>query len=150
MEPIEGLRAELDRLQPADFDDMHENADGVERLAAVCDELPGSADAQLWMPLLFALFERLNDVDLGSPGPAVHTLEATGSGYLPLLADSVRRKPTPLTVWMVNRVLNQHPSDRAAWMELLESVQGAPTASDEAVNDARRFLAYQRGQQPGH
>lgn len=51
-----------------------------------------------------------------------------------MLADSVRRKPTPLTVWTVNRVLHQHPSDRAAWMALLESVQGAPTVSDEAVD----------------
>ena len=60
--------------------------------------------------------ERLDGVELGTPGPLVHTLETLRGGYEMLLAESVRRKPTLLSVWMVNRILNVNPPDAESWL----------------------------------
>jgi len=86
--------------------------------------------------------ERLDEADLGSPGPLVHTLEAW-SGYRPLLAESSHRKPSPLTVWMANRVLNTDPPDAPEWLELLRRATGHPAACAHTQADARSFLEYQ-------
>jgi len=144
MDRLAEIGQALDELGPRDFDDANENADGMDRVYLVCDELSRRDDPELWMPLLFALMERLGDLDLGSPGPIVHTLEQTGTAYRPLLAESVRRAPTPLTIWMVNRVLNENPEAPDVWIGLLEGVERTPGASEEAVEEARNFLAFQR------
>jgi hypothetical protein len=144
MDRVAEIGRALEELGPRDFDDANENADGVDRLYLMCDELSHRDDPERWMPLLFAFMERLGDVDLGSPGPIVHTLEQTGVVYRPLLAESVRRAPTPLTVWMVNRVLNDNPSDSGAWLNLLDGIERTPGASLESVEEARKFLAFQR------
>ncbi len=106
-------------------------------------------DPQRWAPLLYSLMERLDEADLGSPGPLVHTLEAC-SGYRPLLAESLPRKPSPLTVWMANRVLDSDPPDTPEWLELLRRSADHPAASAQAQADARGFLEYQatRPQRP--
>jgi hypothetical protein len=144
MDRLAEIGQALDELGPRDFDDANENTNGMDRVYLVCDELSQRDDPERWMPLLFSLMERLGDLDLGSPGPIVHTLEQTGAAYRPLLAESVRRAPTPLTVWMVNRVLNENPDDRDFWIELLSGVERTSGASQEAVDEARNFLAYQR------
>ena len=136
------IAAELRALTPADFDLHNVEANGDERLAALCAELAEQDDPQQWAPLLYSLMERLDEADLGSPGPIVHTLEAR-SGYHSALAESLRRKPAPLTVWMANRVLNLDPPDAAAWLGLLHQAAKHPAASAQAQSDAHHFLEYQ-------
>ncbi len=142
------IAAELDSLTVSDFDLMNVDADGDDRLHAVCTELAERDDPQRWAPLLYALMERLDEADLGSPGPLVHTLEACG-GYRPLLAESLRRKPSPLTVWMANRVLNTDPPDTPQWLDLLHRATEHPAASAQTRADARSVLEYQAGR-PQH
>jgi hypothetical protein len=136
------IAADLEALTLLDFDSMNVNADGDDRLQEICAELVERDDPERWAPLLYSLMERLDKADLGSPGPIVHTLEAW-SGYSPLLAESLRRRPTPLTVWMANRLLNSDPPDAPEWLELLRMVADHPAASAEARADARDFLEHQ-------
>jgi hypothetical protein len=136
------IAADLDSLTPHDFDPMNVESDGDDRLRAVCKELAERDDAAQWAPLLYSLMERLDEVDLGSPGPIVHALE-TWDNYGQLLAESLHRKPTPLTVWMANRVLNLDPPDALRWLDLLRSAQTHPAASSAARAEARDFLEYQ-------
>ncbi len=92
---------------------------------------------------MFHTMERLDGVDLGTPGPLVHTLESWRGGYEEMLVQSVRRKPTPLSVWMVNRILNAHsPNARHGW----NSSEASPTtaASAETKAEANRFITYQK------
>jgi hypothetical protein len=102
-------------------------------------------DPAVCAPVLFRTVERLDDADLGSPGPLVQTLESWPSRYELLLAESVRRKPAPLTVWMVNRILNTRPPDAESWLELLQSVAGHPSATSNSKEKAAHFLEYQAG-----
>jgi hypothetical protein len=95
---------------------------------------------------MFALMERLDGVDLGSPGSLVHALEATSPDYEEPLKASLRRKPVPLSVWMVNRILNTDRSDRAQWIQVLTMAANHPLAADETRHDAQEFL---RQQAPG-
>jgi len=68
--------ADLDSLAVLDFDPMNVGSYGDERLRAICIELGERDDAEWWAPLLYSFMERLDEADLGSPGPIVHLLEA--------------------------------------------------------------------------
>jgi hypothetical protein len=141
---LTGVATELEALTLLDFDPMNVDAAGADRLQAICAELVQRNDPEQWAPLLYALMERLDDADMGSPGPIVHALEAW-SGYPPILAESLHRKPTPLTVWMVNRLLNTDPSDASHWLELLRRTAEHSAASPKARADAQDFLEHQAG-----
>ncbi|MCG5445751.1 hypothetical protein NIE79_004272 [Micromonospora sp. NIE79] len=136
------IAAELQALDVLDFDVTRLDANGSDQLDAICTELAERDDPQQWAPLLYAVMERLYMADLGSPGPLVHTLE-TWRGYRPLLVESLRRKPTPLTVWMANRVLNGNPPDAPQWLQLIQEAASHPMASPQVQADARDFLTYQ-------
>jgi hypothetical protein len=96
-------------------------------------------------PVLFRTMERLDGVDLGTPGPIVHTLESWRGSYEVLLRGSVQRKPTPHSVWMINRILNASPPDADSWLDLLRSVADNPAASAETKTQAEEFVRYQTG-----
>jgi len=84
-------------------------------------------DASACAPIMFRTMERLDNVELGTPGPLVHTLESWRGEYETLLAESVRRKPSPLTRWMVNRILNTQRPDSGMWLALLASALENPS-----------------------
>lgn len=137
--PAQRLRA----LAAEDF--YHDNpaSVGEEELRSVCEELQGHGTVVDCAGDMFDLMERLDDVDLGSPGPLVHALESTAPDYEPSLVASVQRKPSPLSVWMVNRILNTNRHDRDRWLELLRLAFGHPLSSDQTRRDAEDFLALQ-------
>ena len=141
---LDALAARLRGLRPWDFDPGNSDGDGAQRLYAVCDELKARDDPERWAPLLYAFMERLGDTEIGSPGPVVHALESW-AGYRPLLADSLRRLPTPLSVWMANRVLNGDPPDADEWLALMRVVAEHPSATPLTRDEARDFLEYQAG-----
>jgi hypothetical protein len=99
----EEIIAGFQALQASDFDRMNIDARGLERLAELTDALMSVPEPEKAIPELFSVMERLPDADLGSPGPLVHTLERM-HGYECELVRSVRRQPSPLSVWMVNRI----------------------------------------------
>jgi hypothetical protein len=140
-EIIAGFRA----LQAGDFDYKNINARGLERLAELTDALMNVPDAEKAIPEMFSVMERLPDADLGSPGPLVHTMERWRGGYEHELVDSVRRCPSILSVWMVNRILNTDlPDDtRRSYMSLLNEVATHTTAPEPVREDARRFVDFQ-------
>jgi hypothetical protein len=142
------IAADFDALAAHDFDYAHAGANGWERLEKLCDEMRIVDDPAACAPVMFRTMERLDGVDLGTPGPLVHTLEIWRGRYETLLAESVRRKPTPLSVWMVNRILNAGPPDAKSWMALLRSVAENANASDETKAQAEDFIEYQAGRLP--
>ena len=87
---------------------------------------------------------RQPQADLGSPGPLVHTLERL-HGYEGELVCSVRRQPSLLSVWMVNRILNTNLSDdaRRSYIALLNEALAHPNATETVREDVRRFIERQ-------
>jgi hypothetical protein len=137
------IAVDFDSLTARDFDYAVVGARGWERLDELCDEMRVVNDPAACTPLMFRTMERLDGVDLGTPGPLVHTLESWPGLYEKLLAESVRRKPTPLSVWMVNRILNVQSPDAESWIALLRSVADNAAASDETKAQAEDFIKYQ-------
>ncbi len=89
------------------------------------------------IPAIFKFFESHPDKDLGSPGPLVHFLEEEND-YLSELEQSVLRKPTDLTVWMINRILNGADSkERGRWLAILDKIINNSNADIEARESAR-------------
>ena len=141
---ITEIAADFDALAACDLD-SNTGAKGCERLDELCSELRAVNDPAACAPVMFRTMERLDGVDLGTPGPLVHALETWPGCYEKLLAESVRRKPTPLSVWMVNRILNVRPPDAELWMALLRCVADNASASDETKAHAESFIEHQTG-----
>jgi hypothetical protein len=141
-EIVAGFRA----LEASDFDLMNVNAQGRERLYELTDAVMTLPSPEETITELFAVMERLPESDLGSPGPLVHTLEKF-SGYQAELVKSIRRRPTVLAVWMVNRILNTDlASDvRDDLMGLLREAEVHPEARGEVRQQARHFINLQIG-----
>lgn len=131
---------ELKSLSASDFDDTNSDANGTERLDSICDRALALEDPSSVFPEFFGLMERLPDADLGSPGPLVHVMEKHAGQYEADLMASVHRKPTALTVWMVNRIVNANRADKQTWMDLLRTSAGHPEAPESVREIARGFL----------
>jgi hypothetical protein len=68
------------------------------------------SDAGLVEPIL-QFMESNQGIDYGSPGPLVQFLERfCGRGYEQKVIESIERRPTAHTVWMLHRVINCHRS----------------------------------------
>lgn len=74
-------------------------------------------------------------LDHGAPGPLVHFAETFyGHGYEAALLYSFNRKPTSLTAWMLNRVLNGtvEGPERDMLVAALQKAFAAPSTDTEA------------------
>ncbi len=94
--------------------------------------------------LILKTIERLDKCDLGSPGPLIHTLEKL-SGYESHLIKSLARKPTLLSLWALNRIINatSELKKKEQLLILMRQVITHPMASAEAKEEARQFLQFQ-------
>jgi hypothetical protein len=88
------------------------------------------------------------DLDLGSPGPLVPFVEKfLGRGYEQKLFDSVRRKPTVYTIWMLKRLYNwtQDPVFRNSLVVELRTAKEHPLADSTVVDQVNRFFEKRGG-----
>src|SRR5262245_50050012 len=82
-------------------------------------------------------------LDYGMPGPLAHFVEEFYlRGYEERLIESVSRKPTPLTVWMLNRVINgtQESATKAALVATMRQAANHPNADQQTLERVKGFL----------
>lgn len=87
--------------------------------------------------------ERHERFDFGAPGAFVQLLEQFhGRGYEGLLVESIGRKPTSHTVWMLNRVMkgSRNSEDIAKYIGVMRDVSANAMADDSAREAAQHFL----------
>jgi len=134
----------LAALKAEDFDCHTPGFDGKERLHALTEQLMTLPQPERGLRALFDVMERMPSADLGSPGPLVHTLERM-LGYERELVESVKRRPTFLSLWMVNRILNatRDLEQRQVYLDLLRFAVEHPATTATARLDAQRFLRKQ-------
>jgi hypothetical protein len=145
---IEQVISGIHGLSASDFDLNDVNSNGMEKLYELTDAVSKLPNPELAIPEMFELMERLPDAEMGSPGPLVHTLEAI-PGYEVQLAESIRRKPSLLAMWMANRILNSPIAEgsRQDWMTLLQDSADRPDVPLTVRQNARDFLSRQRAKQ---
>ena len=111
------------------------NYDHNEELEKYCKVLSGTSNLDAWMPSLFELIEEFDDevdLTLGSPGPLVHTMEATTPDYQKYLITSLESKPTGIAVWMAKRITRSAKVDKDSWQRIIKDVKKHPQATRAA------------------
>jgi hypothetical protein len=115
----------------------------------VLDGFRSLPDREKAMPAMFGLLERFPDAELGTPGPLVHEFESMG-GHDAVLAESLGKQPTVLTVWMVNRILNvtKDRAQQAHWLRQLRAALEHPLAAEHIRASAASFIEHQERRRP--
>jgi hypothetical protein len=127
-------------LKKIPFEDQEIDMEQLYCFTEALEQAPNKREA---VPAIFRFFEANSDKFLGSPGPLVHFLEKEND-YLIELEKSVLRKPTNLTIWIINRIINAaEPKDRERWLSIMAAVICHPEADAEAIQSAKEFIDYQ-------
>jgi hypothetical protein len=139
---FEQIIVDFAALQPSDFDN---EAAGVHRLYGLTDELMALPQPERAIPAMFDVMERMPDVEMGTPGPLVHTMEQMCGRYESELVESIKRQPAGLSVWMVNRILNgtRDPRQRQIYLDLLRLAAEHPKAPESIRHEAEHFIQHQ-------
>ena len=107
------------------------------------EDIEGMAEPFLAVEPLLLLMERNPAIDYGMPGPIVHFVEKFyGNGYEEKLVESIKRKPTKHTLWMLNRVINgSGEEEKKEYLNMLTDIAGDTNLFDESIrNEAHVFL----------
>lgn len=134
----EPVKEFIERIREIGFTDGEANYPEMYELV---EDLRKNPNARVVVPYMFEFFEANFDKVVGNPGPFVHFIEEVND-YHKLLKSSVRRKPTDLTLWMVNRILNVTTDrhEREEWLGLLRGAITNPSADPDAREAANDFL----------
>lgn len=100
------------------------------------------AGIEVVAPIL-RFMEEHPSIDFGAPGPLVHFVERFyRRGYEDHLVESVLRRPTAHTVWMLNRVVNgtKEPDARERLISVMRRARVHPLADADTKNDVIHFL----------
>lgn len=89
---------------------------------------------------LLELMERHPMDDFGIPGAIVHFVEQFyKNGYEELLIESVKRRPTMHTVWMLNRVMNGS-ENKNDYLEIMKEITERSDIEEVIKNSASEFM----------
>ena len=138
---MQSLAAIKTLLDTVGFEDDEADVLAMDEVVLAIDRLPEPRQA---VPLLFDWFEAHAGQDVGSPGAVVHFIEEK-LDFFPLLLASLARKPTGITVWMVNRIANAatNAPEIQPWIDVLQAALVHPLADEECRDDAQHFLQRQ-------
>ena len=138
MQSLAAIKTLLDAIG---FEDGEADVLAMDEVVLAIDRLPEPRQA---VPLLFDWFEAHAGQDVGSPGAFVHFIEEK-LDFFPLLLASLARKPTGITVWMVNRIANAETNapEIQPWIDVLQAALVHPLADEECRDDAQHFLQRQ-------
>ena len=105
-------------------------------------------DSIEYVDKLLLFMENNPDIDYGMPGPIVHYMEKYyNNGYEELLYNSIKRKPTVHTLWMLNRILNSPIlKEREKYLLVLKHVAD-DNESDIIKEHANMYLQHQMKKQ---
>ena len=99
-----------------------------------------------FIPAIFRFFESHPIEDMGAPGTLVHLTEDYYPNYLPLLLESLKRRPSYNSILMSNRILNSKITDdlRTELLEHLTAISTDQNLEPELINEASEFLEFQK------
>jgi len=141
---IEQIIKPLNEFVPFSEDDiLNDNEAFLSKLMNYWTE---AQDKEKAVSAIFQLMEKYPHADFGSPGPLVHSLETWGASmYEGELHKSLMRKPTSLTLWMYNRIINDENDSRIAkgHIERLKLFSRHPLVDAETKETAEHFIKHQ-------
>ncbi|WP_214229584.1 hypothetical protein [Pedobacter sp. B4-66] len=132
---------EINKLIIQSLDDLG----ALERIDKLTNLLRVNGDGYLACEHLIYLLERHPNVEFGTPGEPVHTLETFQGYYEVFLYQSLERQPTQMTVWMLNRIINAEANieKKNELLNRLGNCLNHPSANEVAKEATLNFLKYQ-------
>lgn len=115
----------------------------LDELSDICDQLKDCGAGLDAVEVILMFIESHPNWDLGSPGPLVHFVEKFYKrGYEELLLQSVARRVTSHTAWMLNRVINGESDSgrKNAFIATLGKSIENPGIEESTKEDVREFL----------
>lgn len=111
----------------------------------VIGKIKKETDAFEYIAPMLRLMEENPNLDFGDPGPMVHFMESYyRKGYEQLLVQSIKRKPTAHTIWMLNRILNDpNLSDRQIYADALNELAARTDLDKSVVEAVQMFVSHQ-------
>lgn len=125
------------------LEEIKSSDDFVAQSQSLAEEWDGDPQAFSAIDPILQFMETNPRLDYGTPGPLVHFVERFyGRGYEAKLIDSINRRPTLPTVWMLNRIINgtRQPEERGPLISILEDVIQNPSTDPAAQRLAMHFL----------
>lgn len=122
---------------------------GTDAFPEICGdavaELKGASNAVDAIDPILRLMEDHEDAEFGSPGLLVHFLERFfRKGYESRLLESIRRKPTSHTLWMLNRLMNGvGEGERTLLVAVLRAVVMRSDVTQVVRDSAINYLDFQ-------
>ncbi|BDD08087.1 hypothetical protein FUAX_05190 [Fulvitalea axinellae] len=93
---------------------------------------------------ILKLIERSPNIDFGGPGPLGSFIELHyKKGYEEILVESLNRKPTEYTIFLLHRLINDKANPkRKTYLELLKVIAENPGLDSEITENAKESLTY--------
>jgi len=134
MNPIE-LNNELHRAM--------NSSDFIDEARSITETLKSKGADIEFVRAILKFMEKYPTYDFGTPGPLAHFVETFyGHGYEAELFDSISRRPTCHTIWLLNRIINgtKEPAERTRLINILREAENNPAADLQAKRSAAHFL----------
>ncbi len=93
---------------------------------------------------ILEIMERHPLEDFGMPGAMVHFAEGFGEEYKLLLINSLKKRPSMHTVWMLNRCINGS-ANKDEYIALLKEISERTDIEKEIRDSAEDFYKFQLG-----
>jgi len=145
MDYIEYMIADfMSRLEgAAEYDDFYEIS------CMVVEDMAGNEESSELVEPVIRFIEEHPHLPFGNPGPLVHFVEEYyQQGYEPLLMESVKRCPTPHTLWMLTHLIYaEDDPNHDNYVALLRDT-AARSDLDEATRQAAdKYIKHIDGEQ---
>jgi hypothetical protein len=134
-------------MTPGEISEELERLISAEDLAASSAEIvaqwsSANVGIEATEPIL-RFMEEHPSIELGMPGALVHFAEKFyGHGYEEKLLESISRRPTRHTVWMLNRVINgaKTPATKQRFVDAMVRAKSHPLVETNVLNQINHFL----------
>jgi hypothetical protein len=93
---------------------------------------------------ILEFMENHSAIDFGLPGALAHFVERFyKKGYEEKLLESISRKPTQQTVWMLNRIINgtKDPAQKQRFVTTMTQARQNPLTDQITIDSINHFLA---------
>ena len=133
----------LNNFIPISEDDEEKNNESY--FSQIMEFIKNKEDLELTIEPIFSLIEKYPLTDFGMPGPFIHKLESFIGYYENYLFESLQRRPTQLTILMLNRIINgeQNIIIKQNLIDRLQSYSDHPLLDEESNELIKDFVEYQ-------
>jgi hypothetical protein len=125
------------------LEEAKSSGDFIAETKALTEELDGDPQALPAIDAILLFMEGNPQMDFGTPGPLVHFAERFyGRGYDAKLIQSIQRRPTSITAWMLNRIINgtRQQEEPERLISILGGIVESPSADPQTRQLAKHFL----------